>query len=68
MPEPKSSGTSETDDTSATRTFRLTCTDCSFETAVDGNSRDALEEAEAHQAEYGGPLVDHFVNFTAVDT
>lgn len=80
MPEPTSFDPSTGDDTSTgdaadpsdgtgdTRTFRLRCTDCSFETTVEGDSRDALDVADAHQAEHGEPLADHFVNFTAVDT
>lgn len=55
--------TAETNDISTSKTFELTCTDCTFETTVDGSFYDALDVADAHQEEHGVAPTDHFVNF-----
>lgn len=48
----------------ATTTYRLTCTDCSFEATVEGDVYEALDHADAHQEEYTDHPGNHFVNFT----
>lgn len=57
---------SQSGEATTAKTYRLTCTDCGFETTVDGDSFDALDVADAHQDEYEAPFADHFVDF-AVD-
>jgi hypothetical protein len=63
MASSKSSATPSTGEPTTTTTYRLTCTDCSFETTVEGGSYDVLEIADAHQKTYGETFKDHFVNF-----
>lgn len=51
-------------ETELSRTFQLTCTDCSFQAAVEGTVDDALDVAEDHQENRGdGGAIDHFVDF-----
>lgn len=52
-----------TEQSTTANVYRLRCTDCSFETTVNGDSYDALKAAAAHQGEYGESSGDHFVNF-----
>lgn len=76
--EPMRSGTDETSqrgvdepETGADKTdvavFDLSCTDCSFETAVEGSVSDAFDAADAHQGEHGETPTGHFVNFERRD-
>lgn len=55
--------TSEADEGSTTDVYELTCTDCPFETTVEGDCFDAIDAAEAHQEEHGISPMDHVVNF-----
>lgn len=55
--------TSEDDETASTNVYELTCTDCAFETTVEGSVFDALDVADSHQDEHGQALTEHFVNF-----
>lgn len=64
MSGPDSSRLPRTEKATAASTYRLNCNDCSFETAVEGDCYDALDVADAHQEEYGGPIANHFVNFS----
>lgn len=57
---------SETDDSATTTTYRLTCTDCSFETTVNGSVDEALEVAKSHRQEEGVVYLEHFVDFELV--
>lgn len=54
--------TSETDEATIASTYTLECTDCAFETTVEGDYRDALDVADTHQQERGDAPTDHFVN------
>lgn len=54
--------TAEIDETLSTSTYSLVCNDCQFETTTDGSFLDALDVADAHQAEYGKTATEHFVN------
>lgn len=47
------------------RTYELTCTDCSFTTVVSGDTGDVYDAIESHQDEAEDSYVDHFVNFEA---
>lgn len=49
-------------ETMTTYTYELRCTDCGFETTVEGDTDAALDVAESHQEEYGDDGTDHFVN------
>lgn len=44
--------------------FELTCTDCTYETTVEGTFLDALDVANAHEDEHGRTHTDHFVDVT----
>lgn len=48
-----------------TMTYRLTCTDCTFERVmdVDVDVDDVYDVIEDHQSEYEADPADHFVNF-----
>lgn len=52
----------ESDTATSFPTYDLTCTDCSYEATVVGTVYEALDVADAHQAEHGDPAADHFVN------
>lgn len=67
MAKSSSSMPSTSDETTAANTYRLNCTDCSFETTIRGDSDNVVDVAEAHQEEYGATITDHFVNFAVVD-
>jgi hypothetical protein len=58
---------SDSDGSAGERTFELSCTDCSFETTVEGEVMDALDVAESHQTKQGESVTDHFVNFERRD-
>lgn len=59
-------GTSDADETDAVA-FDLSCTDCSFETTVEGSVSDAFDVADAHQEDHGDTPTGHFVNFERRD-
>lgn len=73
--EPMQSGTGESSQRGAAESetsdaeepdvagFDLSCTDCSFETTVEGSVTDAFDAADAHQEEHGETPTGHFVNF-----
>lgn len=42
--------------------YELDCTDCAFQTTVVGTFAEAVDAVEAHRAEAGAGLTDHFVN------
>lgn len=42
--------------------YALTCTDCSFETTIEGTVMDAFDVADIHQKRHGHVQPDHFVN------
>jgi len=54
-------------ETATTRTYELTCTDCQFETVVEGSPFDALDVAESHEQVHGDVQSGHFVNLVYVD-
>lgn len=54
--------TTEATETSTTKKYELTCTDCPFETVVKGSFNDALDIADDHQEKYGEAPANHFVN------
>lgn len=58
---------SETGDATSTLVYDLTCTDCGYETTVEGSAHDALDVAEAHQEEYGDAYTDHVVDLELTD-
>jgi hypothetical protein len=58
---------SGSDESSSTNTFVLSCTDCEFETTVEGGVTNALDVADNHQANHGEGVTDHFVNFERRD-
>lgn len=60
--------TSTTDEPTTAHTYELTCTDCAFETSVEGSFLEALDVADAHQEKHGDPLTKHFVNLKRSDT
>lgn len=53
---------SETEKTSTANTYHLQCTDCSFETTVEGDAMETLDVADEHTEEHGGVAMDHFVD------
>lgn len=55
--------TSDVDETTRSHDYRLSCSDCAFETTVEGSSFDALTVATEHQEANGDSPTDHFVNF-----
>lgn len=59
--------TTEADDALVTKTFKLTCTDCAFETTVAGSFHDALDVADDHQEKYGVAPTNHFVDLELSD-
>lgn len=63
MAQSGSSPASELEEATTANTYSLSCTDCSFEMTVEGDTYDALEISDAHQEKYGETLRDHFVNF-----
>lgn len=54
--------TAETGEPTATNTYELSCTDCTFETTAEGSFFAALDVADAHQEEHGDAPTEHFVN------
>lgn len=54
--------TSEEDDRASAPSYELVCTDCPFETTVEGPFLGALDVAEDHQEDNGRQPSDHFVN------
>lgn len=57
----------DSDESTGEATFELSCTDCPFETTVEGAATDALDVAESHQTKQGEGVTDHFVNFERSD-
>lgn len=53
--------------TTTTRVYELDCSDCSFETTVEGDFYDVYEVIDDHQEDQED-YTDHFVNFSAVAT
>lgn len=51
------------EETKTANIYKLRCTDCAFETTVEGDAYNALETADAHQEKYRKGFTDHFVNF-----
>lgn len=51
---------SESQNSDPALVYRLSCTDCQFETTVQGDAFDALDEADAHRTE---TPAGHFVDF-----
>ncbi len=54
--------TINSDESKPTIAFELSCTDCGFETVVEGDIFEALDVANTHQAERGSDPSEHFVN------
>lgn len=52
---------SEPEETGAAVTFRLSCSDCEFETTVEGSADAAIDAARAHRRDASDP--GHFVDF-----
>lgn len=48
---------SETDESSASHSYEVFCTDCDFETTVDGTVYDALDVADDHKYQSKGHSV-----------
>lgn len=63
MAQSDASTAPQREEATTANTYSLSCNDCSFETAVEGDVYDALEAADAHQEEYGVAFTDHFVDF-----
>lgn len=51
----------------APATYELSCTDCQFETTVEGTPIEALDVANEHEQSYTTDEPDHFVNFRLAD-
>lgn len=58
---------SEPDETTSPLRYYLTCTNCEFETTVEGSVQDALDIAETHQKKYGEYYTEHFVDLELDD-
>lgn len=54
-------------DSPGKNSYKLTCTDCGFETTVEGDALDALDVADEHQTENGRVSGTHFVNLELCD-
>lgn len=54
--------TTEVEKTASKPVYELACTDCSFESTVEGEFLDALDVADEHQEQYAGSSMEHFVN------
>ena len=54
--------TSEADDVAPPETYALTCTDCAFETTVEGGFLEAFDAADIHRQAHGDAPTAHFVN------
>lgn len=48
--------------------YHLSCTDCAYETTIDGDGHEAIELAWEHQENNGGPSIRHFVEFQPIGT
>lgn len=66
MSQSESSRASQAQDRSA-HTYELSCTDCLFETTVEGDASDVYDVIDDHQEAYRRSTRNHFVNFEAVD-
>lgn len=60
--------TSEGDASPEPNTYKLTCTNCAFETTVEGTVYEALDVADTHQDEHGEAASDHFVDLERITT
>lgn len=49
-----------------TMTYRLTCTDCPFETVVDVDVDTVFDVIEEHQTEYEADRSEHLVDFERI--
>lgn len=58
MPPQMSKNATET----ASKNFELTCTDCTFETTIEGTFLDALDAADSHEAAHERGHLTHFVD------
>lgn len=57
----------DADESGASITYELTCTDCQYEATVTGDVYDALDVAESHQEKHDEDSNQHFVNVEATE-
>lgn len=53
----------QTDETTSSLTYTLSCVHCPFETTVDGDALDVLDVIDAHQERHSIDGFEHFVEF-----
>lgn len=63
MRQPDSSTASRPSERTTGHTYKLSCTDCSFETTVRGDVFDVYDAIDDHQEPFTNTAVRHFVNF-----
>lgn len=57
----------ESEEPASDLTYELTCTDCAYETTVEGDVHDALDAAKLHQEAHENTATGHFVDFELRD-
>lgn len=54
--------TVEADDVAPPEAYALACTDCAYETTVEGGFHEAFDAADTHRQAHSDAPAEHFVN------